>query len=298
MKRLIVITGATACGKTAMSVKLAKQLNTEIISCDSRQFFKEMSIGTAKPSLEEMDGITHHFVDSHSVTEEINAGKFERLALPVLEKLFETHDDVILTGGSGLFIDAIVNGFDDMPIIPKETRENLNHLFSSMGIEPLYTQLKELDPEYAKVVDSSNPKRVIRALEVCLSSDKTYSELRTGQKAKRQFQTLKIVLDWPRKDLYDRINLRVEQMVDNGLESEVKSLLPHRNLNALKTVGYKEIFDYLDGNTSKERAIELTQQNSRRYAKRQLTWFRRDKTYQWVEASNFHNVLELISIKK
>ena len=297
MKRLIVITGATACGKTEMSVKLAQHLNTEIISCDSRQFYKEMSIGTAKPSIEEMNGIKHHFVDSHSVTEEINAGKFERLALPVINQLFETHDDVILTGGSGLFIDAIVNGFDDMPLVPKETRDNLNNLFSSKGIEPLYEQLKELDSEYAKIVDSSNPKRVIRALEVCLSSDKTYSELRTGQKAKRQFNTLKIVLDWPREVLYKRINLRVEQMVENGLELEVKSLLPYRNLNSLKTVGYKEFFDYLDENTSKERAIELTQQNSRRYAKRQLTWFRRDKTYHWVEANNFQMVIDLISTK-
>ena len=297
MKRLIVITGATACGKTAMSVKLAQQLKTEIISCDSRQFYKEMSIGTAKPSIEEMNGIKHHFVDSHSVTEEINAGKFERLALPVINQLFETHDDVILTGGSGLFIDAIVNGFDDMPLVPKDTRDNLNNLFSSKGIEPLYEQLKELDSEYAKIVDSSNPKRVIRALEVCLSCDKTYSELRTGQKAKRQFNTLKIVLDWPREVLYKRINLRVEQMVENGLELEVKSLLPYRNLNSLKTVGYKEFFDYLDENTGKERAIELTQQNSRRYAKRQLTWFRRDKTYHWVEAKNFQMVIDLISTK-
>ena len=298
MKRLIVITGATACGKTAMSVKLAQQLNTEIISCDSRQFYKEMSIGTAKPSMEEMDGVTHHFVDSHSVTEEINAGKFERLALPVINQLFETHDDVILTGGSGLFIDAIVNGFDDMPIVPKETRENLNNIFSSKGIDPLYEQLKELDSEYAKMVDSSNPKRVIRALEICLSSNKTYSELRTGQKAKRQFETLKIVLDWPREKLYERINLRVEQMVANGLEQEVKSLLPYRNLNSLKTVGYKEFFDYLDKNISKERAIELTQQNSRRYAKRQLTWFRRDRSYHWVEANNFQLITDLVSTKK
>jgi tRNA dimethylallyltransferase len=294
LKRLIVITGATACGKTAMSVKLAQQLNTEIISCDSRQFYKEMSIGTAKPTTQEMDGIKHHFVDSHSVLDEVNAGKFERLALPVINTLFETHDDVILTGGSGLFIDAIINGFDDMPIISKETRENLNAIFSSKGIDPLYQQLKELDPDYAKEMDSSNPKRVIRALEVCLTSKKTYSELRTGQKAKRQFTTLKIVLDWPRKDLYERINLRVEQMMDNGLEEEVKSLFPYRDLNALKTVGYKEFFDYLDGNTTKERAIELTQQNSRRYAKRQLTWFRRDKTYRWIEANNYSAILEVI----
>ena len=294
MKRLIVITGATACGKTGVSVQLAKHLHTEIVSCDSRQFYKEMSIGTAKPTMEEMDGIPHHFIDSHSITEEINAGKFEKLALPILDKLFKTHDDVILTGGSGLFIDAVINGFDDMPKITKETRESLNTTFTEKGIEPLMDQLTSLDPEYAKQVDSSNPKRIIRALEVCLSGDKTYSNLRTGQKAKRQFEVLKIVLDRPREELYNRINQRVDLMVNNGLEKEVKSLLPYKNLNALQTVGYKEFFEFLDQKITKERAIELTKQNSRRYAKRQLTWFRRDETYRWVNADDFDSILKSI----
>ena len=254
-----------------------------------------MSIGTAKPSVEEMEGIPHHFVNSHSITDEINAGKFENLVLPLLDHLFKTHNDVILTGGSGLFIDAVVNGFDDMPEISPDTRTSLNQTFEKEGIEPLLKQLKTLDPEYAKVVDSSNPKRVIRALEVCLNSDKTYTELRTGQKAKRQFEVIKIVLDRPREELYERINNRVDIMVKQGLEEEVKSLIQYRNLNSLQTVGYKEFFEYLDGKITEGRAIELTKQNSRRYAKRQLTWFRRDESYHWVNADNFDEVLSVLN---
>ena len=295
MKRLIVITGATACGKTSVSVQLAKHLNTEVISCDSRQFYKELSIGTAKPTVEEMDGVPHHFIDSHSITDELNAGKFELLALSLLDKLFETKDDVILTGGSGLFIDAVVNGFDDMPKISAEIRKSLNDAFSKKGIKPLFERLQELDPDYAKIVDSQNPKRIIRALEICLSSSKTYSELRKGQKAKRNFEILKIVLDRPREDLYNRINTRVDVMIANGLEAEVRSLSEYKELNALQTVGYKELFDYFENVTTLERAIELIKQNSRRYAKRQLTWFRRDKNYAWINATDFEAILKVIN---
>ena len=195
----------------------------------------------------EMEGVPHHFVSSHSITDVINAGRFESLVLPLLGELFKTHDNIILTGGSGLFIDAIVNGFDSMPKISPATRASLNTKFETEGIPPLFEQLQNLDPEYAKIVDSSNPKRIIRALEVCLSSDKTYTELRTGQKAKRQFEVIKIVLDRPREELYERINKRVDIMVKQGLEKEVKSLIQYRNLNALQTVGYKEFFDYFDG---------------------------------------------------
>lgn len=294
MKRLIVITGATACGKTSVSVKVAQHLQTEIISCDSRQFYKEMAIGTAKPTVKEMDGVTHHFIDSHSISDEVNAGKFERLTLPLLDQLFQTHDDVILTGGSGLFIDAVVNGFDDMPKVAPETRKQLNETFNAEGISPLLTQLKSLDPEYAASMDASNPKRIIRALEICLTSNKTYSELRTGQKAKRNFEVLKIVLDRPREELYSRINQRVDHMITDGLEDEARSLLPFKGTNSLQTVGYKELFDFFESNITKERAIELIKQNSRRYAKRQLTWFRRDPSYHWVNASDLKAIFSLI----
>ncbi|UTW65915.1 tRNA (adenosine(37)-N6)-dimethylallyltransferase MiaA [bacterium SCSIO 12643] len=294
MKQLIVITGATACGKTSVSVEIAKKLGTEVISCDSRQFYKEMSIGTAKPTKEEMDGVKHHFVDSHSIQEEVNAGKFENLVLPLLSELFEKYDSVILTGGSGLFIDAVVNGFDQMPSVDPETRKELNTTFEQQGIAPLFEQLQKLDPEYAQIVDAQNPKRIIRALEVCLSTHKTYTELRTGKKALRPFRTIKFVLDHPRQKLYARINTRVDLMLDMGLEEECRNLIPFKHLNALQTVGYKEFFDYFEHKTDRDTTIELIKRNSRRYAKRQLTWFRRDPAYHWIEAHDVSGIMELI----
>tara|TARA_R110002050_G_scaffold204327_1_gene339585 strand:+ start:72100 stop:72990 length:891 start_codon:yes stop_codon:yes gene_type:complete len=294
LKKLIVITGATACGKTSVSVALAQRLQTEIVSCDSRQFYKEMAIGTAKPTVNEMDGVIHHFVDSHSITDEINAGEFERLALPLINRLFLTHDNLILTGGSGLFIDAIVNGFDDMPKIEPELRLQLNNTFKSKGIEPLFAQLQSLDPTYANSMDSKNPKRIIRALEICLSGPKTYSELRTGQKAHRDFEVQKIVLDRPREELYARINKRVDLMIAEGLEQEVRSLIPFRHLSSLQTVGYRELFEFFDDEITLDRAIELIKQNSRRYAKRQLTWFRRDSNYNWINADDSNALYSLI----
>lgn len=294
MKKLVIITGPTASGKTAISVQIAKALNTEIISCDSRQFYKEMSIGTAKPSPQEMDGVKHHFVNSHSVTDEVNAGRFEREALSIITRLFQKHDYVILCGGSGLFIDAITKGFDDMPSITPDVRENLRNEFEKEGLKPLQEQLLQLDPEYYNQVDLDNSQRVIRALEVCLSSAKTYTELRRGQTEKRPFDTIKFVLDWPRQDLYNRINQRVDTMVSEGLEEEVKSLQPFRSLNSLNTVGYKEIFNYLDGETTQPEAIELIKRNSRRYAKRQLTWFRRDPSYQWIKNIDPFHILDII----
>lgn len=294
MKTLIVITGPTACGKTAVSVQIAQKLQTEIVSCDSRQFYKELSIGTAKPTLSEMGGVVHHFVNSHSILEEINAGKFEQLALPVIHTIFKKKDFVILTGGSGLFIDAITHGFDDMPSIVPEIREELRTQFIDLGLESLVKKLQELDPEYAKKVDLSNPQRIIRALEICLSSGKTYTELRNGQKEKRPFRILKIVLDRPREELYQRINKRVDIMLEMGLESEVLSLKEHQHLNALNTVGYKEIFGFFDGVHSKKIAIELIKRNSRRYAKRQLTWFRRDASSHWLHPANLDQIMEII----
>jgi len=294
LKTLIVITGPTACGKTAVSVSLAKKLQSDIVSCDSRQFYKEMAIGTAKPTPQEMNGVIHHFVDSHSVLDDINAGKFERLALPVIQTLFEKHDFVILTGGSGLFIDAITQGFDDMPIIPTEIREELRNQFKEDGLAILTEKLQQLDPEYAHKVDLDNPQRVIRALEICLSSNKTYTELRQGQQDKRPFKILKFVLDRPREELYDRINKRVDLMMQKGLEKEVQDLMEYQHLNSLNTVGYKELFDYFKGVHTKETAIALIKRNSRRYAKRQLTWFRRDPSYRWVSATNPESIYEVL----
>lgn len=294
MKKLVIITGPTASGKTAISVEIAKTLNTEIISCDSRQFYKELSIGTAKPSSTEMDGVMHHFINSHHITEELNAGRFEREALPVINKLFSTHEYVVMCGGSGLFIDAISHGFDDMPNIKPNVREELRALFMAEGITPLQEKLEILDPEYYEKVDLANSQRVIRALEICLSSGLTYTELRKGQKEKRPFEIIKFVLDWPRETLYHRINQRVDIMVKNGLVNEVNSLIPHRKLNSLNTVGYKEVFEYLDGNSTLEQAIDLIKRNSRRYAKRQLTWFRRDSSYHWIQNICIEPILEII----
>ncbi|MGB0805064.1 MAG: tRNA (adenosine(37)-N6)-dimethylallyltransferase MiaA [Salibacteraceae bacterium] len=294
MKKLVVITGPTASGKTAISVDIAKSLNTEIISCDSRQFYKEMSIGTAKPSKKEMDGVVHHFVNSHSISEELNAGRFERESLLLINDLFKKHDYVVMCGGSGLFIDAVTKGFDDMPSIIPEVRDLLRKQFKTDGISSLKNRLKELDPEYYAQVDLDNSQRVIRALEICLSSNTTYSNLRKGQLQKRPFETIKIVLDWPRETLYSRINKRVDEMLNEGLINEVKSLLPFRDLNALNTVGYKEFFEYLDGQTTLEKAIELVKRNSRRYAKRQLTWFRRDPSYHWITDISANKILEII----
>lgn len=293
--KLIVITGPTACGKTALTVQLAKQLGTEIVSCDSRQFYKEMTIGTAKPLPQEMDGVPHHFINSHPITDEINAGQYELLALEIIHNLFQTHSHVILTGGSGLFIDAVLRGFDHMPAIKPGLRENLNKRLAVEGLTPLVKELTKLDPKYASQADLSNPKRVIRGLEVCLSGDKTYTELRTNARKKRNFDVLKIVLDRPRQELYNRINLRVDLMMAEGLLNEVKLLIPFRNQNALNTVGYKELFDYLDGKTSLEEAVELIKRNSRRYAKRQLTWFRRSQDYHWVHPDNVDEITQLIS---
>jgi tRNA dimethylallyltransferase len=294
LKKLIVITGPTASGKTELSVQIAKKLQAEIVSCDSRQFYKELSLGTAKPTIDEMNGVIHHFINSHSVTQEINAGEFERIALPVINTIFETQDYAILCGGSGLFIDAITRGFDDMPKIKSEVREALRETFRVEGIASLQIKLQELDPNYYSTMDSDNPQRLIRALEVCLSSDKKYSELRKGQKDNRPFEVIKFVIDRPREELYKRINARVDDMFASGLINEVKSVIQHRNLTSLKTVGYTEVFEYLDGTITLEKSIELIKRNSRRYAKRQLTWFRRDPSYHWMARNQTQEILAQI----
>lgn len=294
-KTLIVVVGPTAIGKTALAIALAKHFQTEIISADSRQFFTEMSIGTAKPSEEELAAAPHHFINSHSVTQLFSTGDFEIQALALVEKLFAKHDVLVMVGGSGLYINAICNGLDDMPEIDLNIREQLNQQFVDEGIEPIRKQLAELDAEYFSKVDQSNPQRMIRGLEVVLSTGQKLSSFLTSNKKERPFNIIKVGLNTDREKLYNQINHRVDVMIENGLVEEVKSLETYKNLNALKTVGYSEIFDYLDGKTDLATAIDKIKQNTRRFAKRQLTWFRKDTETTWFEPAQDEEVIAFVN---
>lgn len=293
-KTLIVIAGPTAVGKTDVAIKLAQHYNTEIISADSRQFFREMSIGTAKPNPDELALAKHHFIDSHSVTDNFNVGDFEKQGLQILEQIFKEHDFAILAGGSGLYIKAICEGFDELPEVNTVIRARLNAEAEKDGIAGLKERLKTSDPIYYKQVDTNNPQRIIRALEVIENTGKPFSSYHTANIKERDFNIVKIGLNLPREKLYERINLRVNEMVKQGLVNEVKSLLPYRQLNALNTVGYKELFDYLDGKTDLDTAISMIKQNTRRFAKRQLTWFNKDKDITWFEPSQLTPLIENI----
>jgi len=290
-KTLIVVAGPTAVGKTAAAIELAKHYQTVVVSADSRQFFKEMSIGTAKPSEQELAAVKHYFIDSHSITEPFSVGDFEKQGLALLDELFKTHNQVVLAGGSGLYIKAICEGFDDLPTADPAIRERLNQELEEKGIANLQQQLQSVDPVYYNEVDLGNPQRIIRALEVFESSGKPFSSYRQATVNKRPFNIIKLALNLPREVLYNRINHRVDLMVQQGLLAEVEALLPSRHLNALNTVGYAELFDYFDGKTSLEKAIEMIKQNTRRFAKRQLTWFRKDNAFHWFQASDA-NVLD------
>lgn len=274
MKTLLVIAGPTAVGKTALCVRLAKTLQTDVVSADSRQLYRELNIGTAKPTQQEMDGIRHHFIGSHSVTDPINAGRYERECLAVLDILFQTHDTVILSGGTGLYINAVCQGLDDMPSVEPQLRESLLARLQTEGLEILQEELRRLDPVYAQTADLQNPIRVTRALEVCLTTGQPYSSFRRKQTAHRPFRSVIVVLDRPRDELYARIDARMDAMLAEGLIDEVGSLTPYQHLPALQTVGYQEIFPYLDGQYDYDEMVRLLKRNSRRYAKRQLTWFR------------------------
>jgi tRNA dimethylallyltransferase len=285
-------------GKTELCVKLAKLLDTEIISSDSRQFYRELSIGTAKPKPQEMDGVVHHFIDSHSISEYYSVGDFERDAIQLLEEnLFLKYQNVIMTGGSGLFIKAIIDGLDEMPEAPLILRQELMQILDNQGVTPLAEQLKVLDPEYCQTADLQNSQRVVRALEVCLSTGKPFSSFHKKANIVRNFNILKIGIERPREELYERINLRMDLMLKNGLIEEVQSLLDFRHHNALQTVGYKEIFDYLDGNYDYATMVELLKRNSRRYAKRQMTWFKNQDEFQWFYGTDFEGVKEYILSK-
>jgi tRNA dimethylallyltransferase len=290
-KTLIVIVGPTAIGKTDLAINLAKHFNTEIISADSRQFFKEMEIGTAKPSETELSQAKHHFINSHSVTELFSTGDFEVQALKIINEIFATKDIAIMVGGSGLYINALCNGLDEMPEIDLEIRNKLNKQFEDEGLTVIQNQLRDLDPEYFEKVDQNNPQRMIRGLEVFLSTGKKLSSMLTSTKKERPFNIFKIGLNTDRALLYDRINNRVDLMIKNGLVDEVKSLIAFRNYNALNTVGYSEIFDYLDHKIDLENAVNSIKQNTRRFAKRQLTWFRRDEEIKWFEPNEFQKIL-------
>jgi tRNA dimethylallyltransferase len=293
-KHLIIVAGPTAIGKTALSVALAKHYHCPVLSADSRQFFKEMTIGTAKPTEEEMQGVKHYFIDSHSITEEYNVGKFETEALALLEQLFQKHDKIILTGGSGLYIDAICKGFDELPEADAEIREQISTLYKNEGLPGLQNLLQKLDPDYYSSVDLQNPQRISRALEVCLAAGAPYSTLRKGKSNARNFKTIKIGLNTDREILYNRINARVDIMMEQGLLKEAENLLPYRHLNALQTVGYKELFDFFDKKTDLKTAVELIKQNTRRFAKRQLTWFRRDAEMKWFAPEQGNAIIAYI----
>ncbi|GAA4096977.1 tRNA (adenosine(37)-N6)-dimethylallyltransferase MiaA [Mucilaginibacter panaciglaebae] len=282
-KTLIVIAGPTASGKTAAAISLAQHYKTVILSADSRQFYREMSIGTAKPSWIELAAAKHYFIDSHSITDNFSVGDFEKQALALLDEQFKVHDVIITVGGSGLYIKALVDGFDDIPQANPEIRERLNKELTLKGIEPLKKKLKEVDPDYYDEVDLNNPQRIIRALEVHKASGKPFSSYRKAGVNKRPFNILKIALDMPREVLYHRINQRVDVMLEQGLVAEARSLIFHRHLNALNTVGYSELFDHFDNKISLEKAIDQIKQNTRHFAKRQLTWFRKDNNIHWLK---------------
>jgi tRNA dimethylallyltransferase len=283
-RRLLVILGPTAVGKTDYSIERALEYGSPVISCDSRQLYKEMRIGTAVPSEEQLAQVPHHFIRDHSVTANYTAGMYEAEALALIDRLFaEGHETLVVTGGSMMYIDALCYGLDDFPEVPMMLREHLMECLRDEGVEVLADQLRELDPVTCEEIDLSNGQRVIRALEVCLYTGAPFSSFKTRRFKERDFVIEKIGLQRPREELYERINARVLNMMDEGLEEEARSLLPYRDLPALQTVGYREMFDYFDGKQDLEETVRLIQRNTRHYAKRQLTWWRRDPAIRWID---------------
>ena len=283
MKYLITIVGPTAIGKTSLSIALAQHFNCDIISCDSRQFFKEMQIGTAVPTTKELAGTQHHFIQNKSIFENYTVGEFEKEAIAKLDELYLTNDYVVMVGGSGLYVDAVLKGFDDFPEIEASVREEVTSNYEKLGIEFLQTELEKRDPNYFEVVAKENPQRMMRALEVCIGSGKPYSSFLNQKKNTRNFTPILIGLEAERSVIYDRINQRVDIMMNEGLLAEAAALFPHKNLNALQTVGYRELFRYFEGEISLEFAIEEIKKNTRRFAKRQLTWFKRNENTKWFD---------------
>lgn len=291
---LIVLTGPTGIGKTKAGIEIARYFHTEIVSADSRQIFKEMDIGTAVPGKDELQLVPHHFIQTHSISENYNASKYETEAINLLENLFNKHNYVLLVGGSMLYIDAVCKGIDIMPDADREIRKALKDRFEDEGLDGLRLQLKQLDPEYYKSVDLKNPNRIIHALEISIMTGRPYSSFRENTVKKRPFAIIKIGLNCDREVLHQKINNRVDQMVTQGLEEEARKLYPLKHLNALNTVGYYEWFDYFDGLITKEKAIELIKRNSRRYARKQITWFRNDPGVTWFEPNETEKMIAFL----
>lgn len=297
MKNLIVITGPTGVGKTELCLRLADFFNVPIINADSRQIFAEIPIGTAAPTIKQQERTKHYFVGTHKLTDYYSASLYEQDVIQLLDKLFNDSDIAILTGGSMMYIDAVCNGIDDIPTVDENTRETMKRRLATEGLPALVEELKQLDPEHWNIVDRNNPRRVVHALEICHMTGKTYTSFRKNEKKKRPFNTIKIGLTLPREMLYNRINARVIDMINNGFVEEARKVYPLRGLNSLNTVGYKELFDYFDGNISLDDAIFKIQSNTRRYARKQLTWYKKDENMKWFEPNNVEEILKYIGTK-
>lgn len=296
-KTLLVLLGPTGIGKTEISLQLAEHFNCPVISSDSRQFYKELKIGTAAPSQEQLSKVKHYFVGTHSILDEYNAGQFEQDVLQLLNELFTVHDVVMMAGGSMMYIDAVCNGMDDIPAVDVQTRNYWQKQFTDNGLEFIQQELKRLDPLHYAEIDKQNPKRILHALEICTITGKPYSDLRKGIRKKRFFDIVKIGLNRSRPELYERINCRVDVMMKQGLLNEATEFYQYRHLNTLNTVGYKELYDYLDGKLTLDEAINLIKQDSRRYAKRQLTWFNRDNEIYWFHPDQFEEIISFLNHK-
>ena len=296
-KNLLVIIGPTGVGKTELSLRIAENFGTEIVSTDSRQLYANLKIGTAAPTPEELQRVPHHFIGTLQLTDYYSAAQYEEDALKLLDHLFQTKDVVILTGGSMMYVDAVCKGIDDIPTVDEETRKTLLERYEKEGLEQLCAELKLLDPDYYKIVDLKNHKRVIHALEICYMTGKTYTSFRTQEKKTRPFRMIKIGLTRDREELYARINQRVDIMMEQGLLDEVKQVYPYRQLNSLNTVGYKELFNYLDGEWALPFAIDKIKQNSRIYSRKQMTWFKRDEEIRWFHPNQEEDILTYIKQK-
>lgn len=294
MKKLIVIAGPTAVGKTALAIQVAKELNTEILSADSRQCYKEMNIGVAKPSADELNTVKHYFINSHSIHEDVNAGVYESYGLEVAKEVFKTHPYLVVVGGTGLYIKALCEGIDVLPTVDTALRQEIQAKLESLGIEWLENTLREKDPLFASTGEMKNPHRMIRALEVFLQTGKSIRTFQHGQKKDRDFEIIKFGVEMPKPLLHERIHQRIDLMMQEGLLAEVESLLPFQELKALQTVGYREFFEYFKGNDTLEGAIEKLKTNTRRYAKRQMTWFRADEEMNWINNQDLSKIIEKV----
>lgn len=297
MNTLIVVLGPTGVGKSDVSLQLAKYYQSEIISADSRQFFRELCIGTAVPSAEDLNSVPHHFIQTKSILDYYNVSEFETEALELIHQLFQSKNPLILTGGSMLYVDTICKGIDDIPTVDPEIRDEVIKWYEENGIDALRNRLLEADPEYYKIVDLNNPKRLLHAVEICQMTGKPFTSFRKNTVKERPFRILKIGINQDRKILYEHINERVEHMMETGLLDEAKAVYPHRKLNSLNTVGYKELFTFLDGDCSLEEAVDLIKRNTRKYARKQLTWFRRDPEIQWFEPEQIQEIITCIDQK-